>query len=201
MIEIKITGTTPLEALASVTAFGMHCMKNQDVHAAATRVLETEESKVSKSDTAPAPAFGLSQNDAGFLAGTYEAHVKKNHPVPPVAAAPAAPAAPAVSAPVNPTPAPAPVNPASAPVAAAPVAGPQVTPPGNAPAVAPVAAAPAYTVEQIGKAGADLVSQDAGKMPALLALLQKYGVQAITQLKPEQLGAFATELRGLGAKL
>ena len=42
MIEIKITGTTPLEALASVTAFGMHCMKNQDVHAAATRVLETD---------------------------------------------------------------------------------------------------------------------------------------------------------------
>ena len=32
MIEIKITGTTPLEALASVTAFGMHCMKNQAVH-------------------------------------------------------------------------------------------------------------------------------------------------------------------------
>ena len=86
-------------------------------------------------------------------------------------------------------------------MAAAPVAGPQVTPPGNAPAVAPVAAAPTYTVEQIGKAGADLVSQDAAKMPELLALLQKYGVQAITQLKPEQLGAFATELRGLGAKL
>ena len=169
MIEIKITGTTPLEALASVTAFGMHCMKNQDVHAAATRVLETEEGKVSKSDTAPAP-------------------------IP-------APAAPPVSAPVTPTPAPAPVNPAPAPVAAAPVAGPQVTPPGNAPAVAPVAAAPTYTVEQIGKAGADLVSQDAAKMPELLALLQKYGVQAITQLKPEQLGAFATELRGLGAKL
>ena len=165
MIEIKITGTTPLEALASVTAFGMHCMKNQDVHAAATRVLETEEGKVSKSDTA--------------------------------LTAPMAPAAPAVSAPVNPTPAPV----APAPVAAVPVAGPQVTPPGNAPAVAPVAAAPAYTVEQIGKAGADLVSQDAAKMPELLALLQKYGAQAITQLKPEQLGAFATELRGLGAKL
>lgn len=196
MIEIRITGTTPLEALASVTAFGMHCMKNQDVHAAATRVLETEEGKVSKSDTAPAPAFGLSQNDAGFLAGAYEAHVKKNHPVPHVAV-PAAPVAP-----VNPTSASVPpVNPAPAPVAAAPVAGPQVTPPGNAPAVAPVAAAPAYTVEQIGKAGADLVSQDAAKMPELLALLQKYGAQAVTQLKPEQLGAFATELRGLGAKL
>ena len=56
-----------------------------------------------------------------------------------------------------------------------------------------------YTQAQ--QAGADLVSQDAAKMPELLALLQKYGAQAITQLKPEQLGAFATELRGLGAKL
>ena len=52
MIEIKITGTTPLEALASVPAFGMHCMKNQDVPAAAPRLLETEEDKVSKSGTA-----------------------------------------------------------------------------------------------------------------------------------------------------
>lgn len=176
MIEIKITETTPLEALASVTAFGWHCMKNQEVHAAATHMLEVEESKVSKSDTAPAPIPA---------------------PAVPPAAAPAAPVAP-----VNPTSASVPpVNPAPTPAVVAPVAGPQVTPPGNAPAVAPVAATPAYTVEQIGKAGADLVSQDAAKMPELLALLQKYGAQAITQLKPEQLGAFATELRGLGAKL
>ena len=187
MVEIKITGTTPLEALASVTAFGWHCMTNPDVHAGATRVLEAEKtgSRVSNLDTAPAPTPAPA--------------------VPPMVTAPAAPApAPAApAAPVNPTPAPAPANPAPAPapVAAAPVAGLQVTPPGNAPATAPVAAAPTYTVEQIGKAGADLVSQDAAKMPELLALLQKYGVQAITQLKPEQLGAFATELRGLGAKL
>lgn len=205
MIEIKITGTTPLEALASVTAFGWHCMTNPDVHAGATRVLEAEKTgrHVSNLDTASALASGLSQSDADFLASTYEAHVKKNHPEPPVVVAPVAPAhAPAApAAPVNPTPAPAPVNPVAAPVATAPVAGPQVTTPGNAPTTAPVAAAPTYTVEQIGKAGADLVSQDAAKMPGLLALLQKYGVQAITQLKPEQLGAFATELRGLGAKL
>ena len=173
MIEIKITGTTPLEALASVTAFGWHCMTNPDVHAGATRVLEAEKN-MPNLDTASAPTPAPA--------------------VPPVVTAPVA-HAPAPAAPA------APVNPAPAPVATAPVAGPQVTPPGNAPATAPVAAAPTYTVEQIGKAGADLVSQDAGKMPGLLALLQKYGVQAITQLKPEQLGAFATELRGLGAKL
>lgn len=178
MIEIKITGTTPLEVLASVTAFGWRCMTNPDVHAGVTRVLEAEKtgSSVSKLDTAPAPIPA---------------------PAVPPAAAPAAPVAP-----VNPTSASVPlVNPAPTPAVVASVAGPQVTPPGNAPAVAPVAAAPAYTVEQIGKAGADLVSQDAAKMPELLALLQKYGAQAITQLKPEQLGAFATELRRLGANL
>ena len=40
MVEIKVTGNTPLEALSSLTAFGMHCMQNADVCAAATRILE-----------------------------------------------------------------------------------------------------------------------------------------------------------------
>ena len=72
---------------------------------------------------------------------------------------------------------------------------PQDTP---APAV-PVATAPTYTLDQIAKAGASLV--DAGKMEQLLALLAKYGVQAVTQLQPDQYGVFATELRTLGAQL
>ena len=107
--------------------------------------------------------------------------------VPPVAA-PAAPAAPAV--PVTPS---VPVA-APAPSVTAP-AGP-VAPP--APAM-PVTDAPAYTLDQISKAGAALV--DAGKMGPLLALLAKYGVQAITQLQPAQYGIFATELRALGAQI
>ena len=70
----------------------------------------------------------------------------------------------------------------------------------NAPAPAvPVAEAPAYTLDQISRAGVSLV--DAGKMQQLLELLGRYGVQAITQLQPEQYGAFATELRGLGAQI
>lgn len=59
MVEIKITGNTPLEALASVTAFGLHCFSDPDVSAAANRILEAvrakehkEGAKVSKSDTA-----------------------------------------------------------------------------------------------------------------------------------------------------
>ena len=41
MLTIKITGETPLEALASLTAFGIHCMANNDVAAAATRNSDT----------------------------------------------------------------------------------------------------------------------------------------------------------------
>lgn len=70
--------------------------------------------------------------------------------------------------------------------------------PQDAPApVAPVATP--VTLDQIAKAGASLV--DAGKMEQLLALLAKYGVQAVTQLQPDQYGVFATELRTLGAQL
>lgn len=63
----------------------------------------------------------------------------------------------------------------------------------------PVAAPPQYTTEQIMEAGATLM--DAGKINELMALLQKFGVQAVMDLKPEQLGPFATAMRELGAKI
>ncbi len=84
--------------------------------------------------------------------------------------------------------------PAAVPVSSTPVSAPA------APAAAPVAiSAPTYTLDAIAKAGTSLV--DAGKMDALLALLAKYNIQAVTQLAPSQYGAFATELRGLGAQI
>lgn len=126
----------------------------------------------------------------------------------PVAASVAPVAAPVSPAPVNPTPGPAPTtaapvaapSPSPTPVTNAPTAGPTSAAPGNTPAPAvPVTGAPAYTLDQISRAGASLV--DAGKMQQLLELLGRYGVQAVTQLKPEQYGAFATELRALGAQI
>lgn len=45
MIEIKITGDTPLEALASVTAFGMHCLADKAVHNAANQIFDAEQAK------------------------------------------------------------------------------------------------------------------------------------------------------------
>lgn len=103
--------------------------------------------------------------------------------------------------PTTPTPAPvAAPSPSPTPVTSAPTAGPTSAAPGSTPAPAvPVTSAPAYTLDQISRAGASLV--DAGKMEQLLALLGRYGVQAVTQLQPEQYGAFATELRALGAQI
>lgn len=98
---------------------------------------------------------------------------------------------------------PAPVAPAATPVTPAPVPPvtmpPATVAPTNPAPTVPVTTAPTYTLDQIAKAGASLV--DAGKMEQLLALLAKYGVQAVTQLQPDQYGVFATELRTLGAQL
>ena len=104
-------------------------------------------------------------------------------PVPPVTMPPA------TVVPTQPTPTPAP----------APAAPAQTVAPTNPAPTVPVTTAPTYTLDQIAKAGASLV--DAGKMEQLLALLAKYGVQAVTQLQPDQYGVFATELRTLGAQL
>lgn len=54
MVEIKVTGNTPLEALSSLAAFGMHCMQNADIYAAANRILEAEKHQETKSVDAQA---------------------------------------------------------------------------------------------------------------------------------------------------
>ncbi len=63
----------------------------------------------------------------------------------------------------------------------------------------PLGGPPKYTVDQIMAAGATLM--DAGKVNELMNLLHSFGVQAVMDLKPEQLGAFATAMRELGAKI
>ena len=106
------------------------------------------------------------------------------------AAPPAAPAPVAASAPTAPAQACTTASPAT------PAANPAPT---AAPPVVPTAAAPTYNRDQIMTAGAALI--DAGKINELMGLLNAFGVQAVTQLKQEQLGAFATELRKLGAQI
>ena len=105
-------------------------------------------------------------------------------------------------APSAPVAAPAPVQVQPAPVAAPAPAPVQIPPVAAVPAPEPQAVAPTgltYTLEQISNAAAPLM--DAGRIQDLFNLLQKFGVQAVTQLKPDLYGQFATELRALGAKI
>ena len=74
----------------------------------------------------------------------------------------------------------------------------QTTAPDNPTPFVPTAP-PTYTLDQLARAGGALVQ--AGKMDLCIALLAKYGVQTVNQLKPELFGAFATDLRALGAQL
>lgn len=96
---------------------------------------------------------------------------------------------------------PQPVVPQQAPAApVAPMPAPATTAQPNTPvAGVPLAQPPKYTVDQIMAAGAQLM--DAGKVNDLMNLLHSFGVQAVMDLKPEQLGAFATALRDMGAKI
>ena len=96
-------------------------------------------------------------------------------------------------------------SPALAPVTPVPVAQPAAAPapvaqpaPAPAPAAAPTTAR-AFQFEDIQLAATSLC--DTGKRAEVLALLAKYGIQALSALPAEQYGAFATELRGLGAKI
>lgn len=95
----------------------------------------------------------------------------------------------APAAPVNPTQTGYPSMPTSYPSNTAPVAA------------APVAQAPVFTLEQVSKAGADLITAQPAKMQDLMTLLQQYGVQTIQALPADKLGAFATALRGMGAQI
>lgn len=157
------------------------------------------------------------------LSGLFAAHMAKNQasavpqtpgPVPAITAAVTPPVAPqppmtAPAVPVTPAAPMAgqtsayPSNPAPQTAAPGPVMPGSVTPVAGVPAtpIAPTTPTPGYTVEQLSKAGAALTSIDPGKRDQLIALLQQFGVQAITQLAPEHYGAFATALRGLGAAI
>lgn len=116
----------------------------------------------------------------------------------PVAPAAAVPSVPQAAAPVQIA---APVAQQPVPVqAAVPVAPttPVTPPPMPAPQPVPTAQK-TYTADEIAKAAMPLI--DSGRQMELIALLQQFGVAAIPDLKQEQLGAFATALRGMGAQI
>lgn len=104
----------------------------------------------------------------------------------PTASVPTAPAASAPAASVAPVPI-APATPAAVPTA-------PVTP---APAVP--TSTHTYTPDELAKAAMPLM--DAGKQQELIGLVHQFGASSIPELRPEQYGAFATALRGMGAQI
>ena len=97
-------------------------------------------------------------------------------------------------------------EPKTAPAApqATPITPPTAQAPAPAPAAAPTTApvaGPTYTIQDLAVAGANLVRENPAVHPQLMGLLGQFGVQAVTDLKPEQLGPFANAMRQMGAKL
>lgn len=107
-----------------------------------------------------------------------------------------------------------PINPAPPVQQAPPIQAPPVQMPTQAPVqpahqqAPPVQQAPAqnvptsntsYSMEDLAAAATSLI--DSAGPDGVRALLTRFGVQALTQLSPDQYGAFANELRMMGAKL
>ena len=61
------------------------------------------------------------------------------------------------------------------------------------------AAQVSYKPDDLARAAMSLM--DSGRQPDLIALLGQFGVVSIPDLRPEQYGAFATALRGMGAQI
>lgn len=163
----------PLTAAAEKPATRTRTKKNAETPAAPAAVQPVEQ---------PAPAQGNSDTAAASTAPAQLPQQVAPAPVIPYPTqAAVTPATVPQPAPVA-MPAPAPVQPA------APVQTPQ-----------PAPAAPAFTPEMIANAGANLLER--GLMPQLMGLLQKFGVQAVTQLRQDQYPTFAAELRALGANI
>lgn len=132
----------------------------------------------------------------GFAKPVNAVEAKAETDVPAITTTPATVPAPApVTAPAE---QPAPVQ---QPVAPVPVAAPVEQPTPVQPTPAPAAGQPeeTFTMNDLSIAGAKLVEQ--GKMDAVVTLLQRFGVAAITQLKEAQYADFAKSLRAMGASI
>ncbi len=68
-----------------------------------------------------------------------------------------------------------------------------------APALPTTAVAPEYTLEQLQVAAAGLSTT--GRLPQVVEALQRFGIQAMTELPKERYGEFAIALREAGAQI
>lgn len=200
-IEIKISGSSPLEALAKIGAFGMHCLANDDVCAAAARIFNEAAAKEKAAQLDAAKTPEATPTPTPGAVGATPA------PTPAVTAPPVAPTsapAPTPGPMVVPMAAPAPLAtpaPATAPIPSPSVSsGPTAT---ASPSSAPVAptATPTFTLDDITRAGADFIVRHPEKQTDLNALFPQFGITTLAELRPDQMGPFATAMRALGVSI
>ena len=191
MLEIRITAPELSEAINNL-AGALNGKSDTKLEIAATTAQRfLVPSDIPKYIAYLKENFGFSDADIQAVCGDYaRANVPEN------ASAPVAASTETVANPTVPVSAP-----QTAPVAQNAQNVSYPTPDANAaPAAQTVpTAAPQYTLDMIAKAGTALI--DAGKMAELSALLAKYGVEALTTLDPAHYGAFAAELRAMGASI
>ncbi len=174
-MEIKVTGNTPLEALSSLVAFGMHCMKDNGVSSAACRILEAEKHQEQKLAAAQA------QETAA------QTHNGANTPAPASASAPAdSPADP-------PGPAAGEAGPTAAPSEGATTAPAQA--PEEPPAPKPTTGKPP-SLEDIRAKGIEAAKKYG--QAAVKAILKEFNAENMTALPEDKRAEFLVNLEGLG---
>ena len=206
-IEIKISGSSPLEALARIGAFGMHCLANEDVCAAASRIYNeaAAKEKAAQLEAKQTPQASPTPTTGGAGAAAPATSAPAPAPIAPTYTP--APPTPAPIATPSPVPAPATIAPPVTPApATAPIPSPNALPgqtviasPTNPPA-APTGA-PTYTLDDITRAGADFIVRYPGKQAELNALFPQFGITTLAELRPDQMGPFATAMRALGVSI
>ena len=205
-IEIKITDSSPLEALAKLVAFSLFVL-DEDVRAAGARIYEEARAKEKAAqlkdaktpEAAPDPTTGAT--GAPSTATPAPTPATTAQPTPPASATPAPTSTPSpVTAPATP------VTPAMPAAATAPILSQNALPgqmaiasPSNAPA-APTAA-PSFTLDDITRAGADFIVRHPEKQAELNALFPQFGITTLAELRPDQMGPFATAMRALGVSI
>ena len=226
-IKIEITGSTPLEALSTLAAAAFYCMQVPAVAEASQASLATEKSAMTpppKHDPPanrvnPAPTQNQAAPGQNYQNPPQNQNQRRPAPnpnpapgfgeYPPQAQSQSNNGNPGYSQNQNPFPGGGPESVNANPTApetgsnstmnqtslfnrqSSPVSGNPV----------PTSNAPGFTIQQVGRAGADLVTANPAKRDELNALLRQYGVQTLAELKPDQLGPFALALREMGANI
>ena len=77
----------------------------------------------------------------------------------------------------------------------------EIVSPSNPPTGAAPTGAPSYTLDDITRAGADFIVRNPDKQEMLNSLFPQFGITTLAELRPDQMGPFATAMRAMGVSI